>query len=124
MASALDDIESALRLLRDKGSEIGEYKALLSEISTAMADIVELLQKPHADRPAPDFKPIVDAIKAMKLTAPEVRIEPKFIVPAAPAPEIRFMPPEQREPDDWKTLTLSIPQEGGKPKVVTITKSK
>lgn len=51
---AIDDIETLLGAMRDRGAEMKAFEGLLMEISTAMAEIVECLNKPRGDDGAMD----------------------------------------------------------------------
>ena len=107
--SALDDIDKALRLLRDRGAEMQAFEGLLTEISGSLADIVVLMEKgtkteaaEQPGREALDLSPVVDAIRAIRLQAP-----------ASAAPEA------------WKPLKVAISRDprSGQMDGFTITKA-
>ncbi len=80
--SALEDIEKVLSLLKDRGAEIRANEALLTEISTALADIVGLMEKYRdagkgKDEKPLDLSPLVSAIKGLRLEASQVSVNVK-----------------------------------------------
>lgn len=111
--SGIDDIEKALRIMKDRGAEMKAFEGLLTEIGSALADIVSLMEKDEKAeaREQLDLGPLVQAIKGLKLEAPkvEVNVSPTPItvkVPEAAAPTVNVHPMLQA--DNWASLEIKV----------------
>ena len=128
--NALDDIEKALRLMRDRGAEMERFETTLSSIELALSEIVAMMEaeakKPDKEVEQINFSPLIEAMKSIKATAP-------VTVQAAPAkpPDVVVHVPQAPAPNvvvnDWQTLKISIDRGGdnfGPMKSFTISKVK
>lgn len=79
----LEDLAAALRKGQADAKNIEALQSVLVEIGTALADIVTALEK-RGERK--ESTAVADAISRLKFPAPVVNLEPKFSVPALPAP--------------------------------------
>jgi hypothetical protein len=102
----INEMLSVLQKQRDSEStqKAKAFERLLSEISTALADVVGLMErepKKDADGPRYDFARLEEAIKGLRIEAPEIKfapqvsvaqptidLKPQFNVPSAPAPAV------------------------------------
>ena len=128
---ALDDIHSLLDSMRDRKAEMNAFEGLLTEISSALADILAHMEKSGnaasntaADKPTDAA--LSKAIEGLSKTLAKqfdnsatAKPTPVHVnVPKADAPTINVMP------HDWKSLRITV----GKPapdgtKEFTITKT-
>ena len=84
--TALDDIQSLLNAMRDRGAEIDAFKSCLSEIAHSMADIVLLMEKPEApEAPEEEDKVLLALIE-------HLQIPPAVVNVAASPPIINVAP--------------------------------
>lgn len=102
--TALDDIEKAMRMLRDRGAEMQAFEGLLGEISTALSDILAVMEKPADQRAeSQQMAQLIKAVTSMK--PPDVNVNV--------------------QPSDWKSLQINIAPAGfDGSKKMTITKIK
>ena len=99
---ALDDIQTLLSAMQDRGAEMRTFEGLLGEISAALADILGLMEKPAAERAENDhLARLVAALTDMR--PPEVKVNV--------------------QPSDWKALSIDIAPVGfDGSKRMTVTK--
>lgn len=80
----LEDIIEASKTLKASSAEREVLQASLAGIETALADIAEILERDKSKQNGEAMAAIVSAIKGLKLTAPDVRVNPTIEVqPAA-----------------------------------------
>jgi len=108
---ALDDIQTLLTAMQDRGAEMRTFEGLLSEISTALADILSVMEKPADERAeSKQMSELVRAVSNLSLKSPDVRVN----VQPAPVTVV---------PSDWKSLSIEIGAPGfDGSKKLTITK--
>jgi hypothetical protein len=78
MANPLDDIQTLLNAMRDRGIEMDTYRGLLDKIGQSLVDIVMLLERPEAPEAdeAPDISPaLLEALNRLSIPAPVVNME-------------------------------------------------
>ena len=113
---ALDDIQTLLTAMKDRGAEMKAFEGLLNDISSSLSDIVSILEGGvKGGKPAPDIgKAIADAIA--KIKAPEVKVNvqptPVTVQPAA----------VHVTPSDWKSLRVRVGKSADGSKEFKITK--
>ena len=104
---SLDDIETLLGAMRDRGAEMKAFEGLLMEISTAMAEIVECLNKPRGDDGAM-VRALTEGLAKLKAPQVTVNVEPT--------------PVQVMGQSDWTTLKITAGWTGNGSKEYTITK--
>lgn len=104
---AIDDIETLLGAMRDRGAEMKAFEGLLMEISTAMAEIVECMNKP---KPADDsmVRALTEGLAKLKAPQVTVNVEPT--------------PVQVMGQSDWSTLKITTGWSSSGAKEYTITK--
>ena len=81
MNDALEDVTRLMETLRSRFGEIKAFDGLLSQISVALSEIVDLMEKPDASI----AEAITAGFKGMQMSAPPVNVA---------APEINMTAPE------------------------------
>jgi len=100
--SALDDIQSLLNSMRDRGAEIDAFRNCLTEIAQSMTDIVLLMEKPEAPEPPGQED------KAMLALIERIQMPPAVVNVTTPPPAINVLPspiqfmPSPQTPLSWK----------------------
>ncbi len=104
---AIDDIETLLGAMRDRGAEMKAFEGLLMEIGAAMAEIVECMNKP---KPADDsmVRALTEGLAKLKAPQVTVNVEPT--------------PVQVMGQSDWTTLKITAGWTGNGSKEYTITK--
>jgi len=127
--SAIDDIEKLLAAMKDRGAEIRMLEGLLGEISVALSEGMATLDRMAKKDPAEEaaekaheaaelgaLNRIADCIAGLQITAPAVNV----MVPQAPAPQIMFMPSEERVMKGW-SLTITQRDANGGIRKISLT---
>lgn len=99
--SPLDDIEKAMRMLRDRGAEMKAFEGLLTEISSALADILAHMEKPKDG----GMGGIAQALSNLSIKAPDIHVNPTPVeihVPKQAPPTVVV------SPQDWTSLSIQI----------------
>ncbi len=104
---AIDDIETLLGAMRDRGAEMKAFDGLLMEIGAAMAEIVECMNKP---KPADDsmVRALTEGLAKLKAPQVTVNVEPT--------------PVQVMGQSDWTKLKITAGWAGNGAKEYTITK--
>lgn len=104
---SLDDIETLLGAMRDRGAEMKAFEGLLMEIGAAMAEIVECMNKP---KPADDsmVRALTEGLAKLKAPQVTVNVEPT--------------PVQVMGQSDWSTLKITTGWSSSGAKEFTITK--
>ena len=120
--NAIAEVTAMLTKLGDTTSERKDLQNLMLEVSTTLADILEVMQKQaKAARPAPaapvqDMKPIFDAFQAamtkivaaaLSQKAPMVSVSPQITVQPAPVEKWSSMNVKVIK-DNWGITDLEI----------------
>jgi F420-dependent methylenetetrahydromethanopterin dehydrogenase len=114
MANALDDIDKALRLLKDRGAEMAAFEATLEQISSSLADLVAIIESRNPAAPGP---------AEAKLNADAMANAFRPLLAALPAPEVVVNAPVNvttgKAGDTWR-ITSKRPD--GTDLIMTVTR--
>ncbi|MFM7026041.1 MAG: hypothetical protein ACKOWC_08300 [Limnohabitans sp.] len=148
--SELESIRDALKRLeqqatKDSDRSMTAFKALLSSIESSLADVVEAMTRDDDESP---MLALAEAIKGLKLQAPEVTVNPQItvqpaavsvaapavkvevnptpitveaVMPQQPAPVIHMMPAQEQGACEWE-IRVPGAYHGVPDRVLTITK--
>ena len=115
--TALDDIQSLLNAMRDRGAEMSAFKACLAEIAQNMTDIVMLLEKPEA--PEQENPAMMVLLERLQIPPATVNVSAVPSINVMPAP-IQFMPAPAAAPVAWK-LSITRRDDMGNIRDISIT---
>ena len=91
MGNPIDDIQSLLNAMRDRGAEMDAFKGLLTSISQGMADIVSIMERPAAERAAVESRDdtaLIAALQRLQLPTPVINVQPAAVsIPATSSPK-------------------------------------
>ena len=148
--SELESIREVLKSLEQKAAKdsdrsMAAFKVLLSSIESSLADVVEAMTRDDDESP---MLALAEAIKGLKLQAPEVTVSPQItvqpaavtvrppdvkvsvqptpitveaVMPQQPAPVIHMMPAPEQGACEWE-IRVPGAYYGEPDRVLTITK--
>jgi hypothetical protein len=101
----LNDLQKLVDQLQDRAGEQKALRDAFLEVGTALADILQMLEKQGPDT----AKAIAAALKDIKLSMPEIKA-PEFTLPA---PQVTVNVPEFKFPP----IKVEMPAEAKRPKL-------
>ena len=130
----IEDIKSLLDAMSNRGAEMKAFEGLLGEISTALADLVSLLEQDiKADKAvakAMDPKVLVESFaKALALGLAEAMgklPQPTLTMPEIKMPTFELPAPVTTAVEPWKALKVTINRDeygGGPMRGFTVTRA-